>query len=96
MSESKHTPGPWKEVGAFVMTKDESIDICSSCNVNHLSLEEAIANAKLIAAAPDLLVALKDLQKAVREHGLLNIKKRFSLCAADAQANKTITQVETK
>jgi len=47
---------------------------------------------KQLAAAPDLLVALKDLQEAVREHGLLNVKKRFSLCAADAQANTAIAK----
>lgn len=45
---------------------------------------------KLNAAAPELLASLKDLQQAVREHGLLDIKKRFSLCAADAQADTAI------
>jgi len=43
---------------------------------------------------PDLFEALKDLQKAVREHNLLDIKKRFSLCNADAQANKVIAEAE--
>jgi len=55
----KYTRGPWKAVGAFVITKDEKIDICSTCNVNNLPVREQIANARLIAAAPDLLNALK-------------------------------------
>lgn len=52
------------------------------------------ANAQLIAAVPALLEALKNLQKVIREHGLLDIKKRFSLCNADAQANAAIALTE--
>lgn len=40
--------------------------------------------------ARELLAALVDLQNAVREYKLLDIKKRFSLCTADAQANAAI------
>jgi hypothetical protein len=67
MNESKHTPGPWKQVGSFVTTEDETVDICSSCNVNNLPLEETMANANLIAAAPGLLAACKVALQAIRE-----------------------------
>ena len=56
-----HTKGKWKEVGAFVMSEN-GIDICSTCSVNSLPLKEQIANARLIAAAPDLLAACKAAQ----------------------------------
>lgn len=57
---SKHTPGPWMATGARVdmgagrvtAGLDWSFDVDPG---------EARANARLIAAAPDLLKALKDL-----------------------------------
>jgi hypothetical protein len=51
---------------------------------------------RLTKAAPDLLAALKKLQKVIRSYGLLDIKKRFSLCAADAQANTAINLTKEK
>jgi hypothetical protein len=63
---SQHTPGTWYAVGAYVEHDDDSVaDICScdpaTIGQKHLgrSYEEIIANAKLIAAAPDLLEALE-------------------------------------
>ena len=55
---------------------------------------ECVANARLIAAAPDLLEALKLLQKAIHESRLLDVKKRFDLCVADASASKAIQRAE--
>lgn len=54
MSEPKFTPGPWYVDGTFV-TNDEDLDICSMGDV---AWE---ANAHLIAAAPELYEALRDL-----------------------------------
>lgn len=49
----------------------------------------------LLATAPDLLAALKNLQRVIRdEYHLLDIKKRPSLCLADAQAGSAIAQAE--
>lgn len=64
MNEKKHTPGTWKVQerkieGEFVTTThivsqdDSHIAIVGPCNIE--------ANARLIAAAPDLLAALTDL-----------------------------------
>lgn len=55
---------------------------------------EAEANAALIAAAPDLLAALKGLQKQIHAHYKMNVKKDFSLMLADAEAGKAIAKAE--
>lgn len=58
MKNLKHTPGPWKENGFKVCTGDKTI-----CRVDFDGGADAfdMANAKLIAAAPDLLEALQNL-----------------------------------
>ena len=63
MSESKHTPGPW-EIRDVGYPKDNELWICKFQNViAKVSItridEQAEANARLIAAAPALLEALR-------------------------------------
>lgn len=59
----KHTKGEWITELANVMTKDRLI---ANCIGNGVSItEEDKANAKLIAAAPELLVALQGLLKTI-------------------------------
>jgi len=59
-----HTPAPWKITpqtthnGSFLRIKGETVKIC---NIVTRDYETAEANAKLIAAAPVLLEALKYL-----------------------------------
>jgi hypothetical protein len=56
---TQHTPGPWKTNGdPYVSTADgkRSIAFCDTRQAH-----EDRANARLIAAAPDLLEALKDI-----------------------------------
>lgn len=63
----KHTPGPWKAAGgALVQASIESETLKSGRRVARrvavakgLTIEEVAANARLIAAAPDLLAALE-------------------------------------
>lgn len=62
---SKHTPGPWRYHG-FVVDSDFSgwrvylpTKYRRVITVEGTSAAEADANARLIAAAPDLLAALK-------------------------------------
>jgi hypothetical protein len=64
----KHTPGPWssqdREKQVFVPLKSvdcERIGFYVGFVNGHLQ-QEAAANARLIAAAPDLLEALKALE----------------------------------
>ena len=60
------------------------------------SRHEIEENAQLIASAPDMYEALKLLQAALTEYRLRDVKKRFSLCAADAAASKAIAKAEGK
>lgn len=63
--QTKHTPGPWKAENLLVMedVTTTKYHICLT-NGNRFTKEEAAANAKLIAAAPELLQALVKLQDA--------------------------------
>lgn len=70
MEESKHTKGEWsacclKDRPHFVFGESGHITICGLYQkqemLNDLSDEELRANAKLIAAAPDLLEALNSM-----------------------------------
>jgi len=53
-------------------------------------------NANLIAALPELLEALKTLVNEIHKYKLLDVKKRFSLCSADAQAGTAIHKATRK
>lgn len=67
--------------------------------VNHdmtLKDDEVNANANLLAAAPDMYEALKDLQMQVRAHFKLDVKKHYSLMVADVIANKALAKAEGK
>lgn len=80
MSEARHTPGPWQNqemlsgttsahgsrVVSFITTGPENVaDVCDSRGISE---EEARANARLIAAAPELLEALAKLIGCI-DHG---------------------------
>lgn len=61
----EHTPGPWYVVptltGALSINKDKKVPIATVGGASwHLGAEMCEANARLIAAAPDLLAALKE------------------------------------
>ena len=42
----------------------------------------------------ELLAALIDLQKQIREHHKMNVRKDFSLMVADVQASKAIANAQ--
>lgn len=73
MTEHKHTPGPWKVsasidsefVGVFPDTGEHAFPICKMPDFIKRDVNEA--NALLIAAAPDLLDALR------RARGVLDV-----------------------
>ena len=61
---SKHTPGPWQYVlqggtTLFITEADGSTIICVRVTENTTAHSRLAANARLIAAAPDLLEALR-------------------------------------
>lgn len=72
MTTMPHTPGPWEANGTYVrkiLPSGYTLPITRVYNQRHgspgvepdMSLPEAEANARLIAAAPDLLAALEKL-----------------------------------
>lgn len=67
--KSKHTPGEWK-VSGIIVESDELI-ICSCHSYTRkgsCSNREAEANAKLMAAAPELLHRLNSLVLSIMAH----------------------------
>ena len=71
---SSHTPGPWVAAGPAVKApKAMGLPVAqclkaataSASGRAVISEEEAAANARLIAAAPDMLVALVDAEEAL-------------------------------
>ena len=60
MSDTKHTPKPWKFLRAFGRIETDQRVICyMAAGVTERALKETLENGKLIAAAPDLLEALQ-------------------------------------
>ena len=72
MSANKHTPGPWEAVGNLVRSPmvqpqglSKGVQIAECRDAYFLShTEESKANAHLIAAAPELLDALRAFLRA--------------------------------
>ena len=61
----KHTPGPWNVVDGRWITSDKG-DLATTVVLGHGRKDEMTANARLIAAAPELLVALDQCRAALR------------------------------
>lgn len=65
---SKHTQGQWFADGCTVNTKLDSgfiAEICKTGSADHPNADQQMANAKLIAAAPELYAALSDARIAL-------------------------------
>lgn len=70
MANTQHTPGPWEiegqfddELGVEIVNRGEERYICEVAPFTEEWTDEEIANAHLIAAAPDLLEACKAAKK---------------------------------
>jgi hypothetical protein len=64
MNEPKHTPGPWVATLRLAGTKSVRTAVCTKhdkmvCDTFRIPIEEAEANAALIASAPEMLALLK-------------------------------------
>lgn len=103
-NETKHTPGPWvveptiiEHPSAAYVTPDRQDGrpyggpICTLQDCEHIggiTVDECKANARLIAAAPDMLEALEALLGAVPPHVLKkwpNITKKARAAIAKAE-----------
>jgi hypothetical protein len=102
-NETKHTPGPWEVEGLAWRGKTVlniraalRFEICRMTDSNGLaaSFSEQRANAALIAAAPEILEALKlsplDLHKADERGACLCSQCEFRRAARAAIAKATI------
>jgi len=78
-----YTPGPWSYGGKFTRAifANDGVEVCK-LHTRPLPFPsdeaEWLANARLIAAAPELLEALKLIEKAFAEGDLKFTKKRQS------------------
>lgn len=88
MSEAKHTTGPWNvPFREFTKIKAANGAHIATCHklTNLVNLE---ANSRLIAAAPDLLDALKALTHSLDVEDLVHDDQRSSFAAAIAAIDK--------
>jgi hypothetical protein len=91
---NKHTPGPWQWIGDNLVSGDfyEAKESVLSAYMDKISGSEADMN--LIAAAPELLEALRNLLKATKsiwkDHAVLDGYPEyvFSVCAVEIAINK--------
>lgn len=86
---SKHTPGPWQWTQHF----DPTISIYKDgfgqiARLYDSSAGTGKANARLIAAAPDLLAALKSIAIAWKDEVLVHDDQREAMRAATAAIAK--------
>jgi hypothetical protein len=78
MNASKHTPGPWVTRGQTVMG-EYGVQVawcgeattCSADYVYSIDHEEAEHNARLIAAAPDMLAVLETILDVWDDHKII-------------------------
>jgi hypothetical protein len=69
----------------------EPVGLASNSRLS-LSNEECLANAQLIAAAPEMLEALRGLQSEIRQAVKMDVKNHVSLMIYDAAATKAIAK----
>jgi hypothetical protein len=91
---AQHTPGPWKAIsphpGQWAICKESHQKHLESWTVAYVRdfQKQDEANAQLIAAAPELLEALRDAEFLLRKAGQLAgpMQDSYNRSAADARA----------
>ena len=78
---SKHTPGPWTEVGRYIET--HGYILCEMFSAR--TREERDANQRLIAAVPELLEALKNAIEIIEGTGLDASIQRAAIAKATGE-----------
>lgn len=93
---SEHTPGPWCEVDGQVRSSDSRVHVA---DVYHNSQSYGVANARLIAAAPDMLAALAEIvdkDTALAAERLGRKPREAELCRPYARARAAIAKARGK
>lgn len=64
-----HTPGPWRNDGAFprLIVDADGNSIARVVQVTPATAERIMSDARLIAAAPDMAAALAQIERLSRE-----------------------------
>ena len=93
---SKHTPGPWRternENDLMLLGPAGGGELPISEIIGHAASPEALADARLIAAAPDLLAALEQLLHFTTELcEEIKVSKHYPSCEL---ARMTIAQAK--
>jgi hypothetical protein len=95
-----HTPGPWHDYTEPHGTRHilpcpqptlDTVQICTFGGTAYRSKSETDANARLLAAAPDLLAALERLSVCVAGMDRFSLDENFE--AAQTQARAIIARV---
>ena len=93
MSVTKHTPGPWTHIpGGFTIkapSDHHSFQLIASLSTGMKTRSEVEANARLIAAAPDLLEALQTIAGYLDDTAACNSDKAMASTARAAIAKAT-------
>lgn len=87
---TKHTPGPWEAIGVTVLHNRTTVADCEPYNTTR-STDTCIANARLCAAAPDLLYALRGMIDVVNQDS--SARERV---VAKRRARRAIAKAEGK
>ena len=95
----KHTPGPWHRHGLHVHASYEDGNgnrrhyaVADALQHSGLATGEADANARLIAAAPNMLKALKTFELEISSRfakgdaGLADMSEQLRVCVLQARA----------
>ena len=90
MSENKHTPGPWKVVPPGHGHPTEYLCVELDANEMYATVEMLPADARLIAAAPDLLEALKACELAMDTAALHGLPQELPPTYRDSWADAHI------
>jgi hypothetical protein len=92
MNTHTHTPGPWRidsktRFGDYTIAAGESVKTCE-----FIAKTQSDTNARLIAAAPDLLAALIEMldasERPVNERWLLNVRSHARAAISKAEGVK--------
>lgn len=94
--KTKWTPGPWKNhgmlifgnTGAVAIIADpeaETTDDIKPVGIGCQRWDDAVANARLIAACPLLLADLKEAEQALRSTGVVILADKYAATIAKAE-----------
>ncbi len=95
---TKHTPGPWWVDDDSCVASGHGDDYKTVAEVfrnDGIDTATRKANADLIAAAPDLLEALKQLLNELHKGRKFNVRKDYSLLVADAAGRAAIAKAKS-